>query len=376
MELDQVEIDKLGEKKICVGIDLIQQLNCLDHIQGIGKIRKKISTEISTLQNTLILKRLTINNIICSNLIHFAYLVKILNKTENVQGVDFPIKIHGSPKASIRIDIVTDNGKTWIKVIARNPIALCDIAFGRSNYGSKSVIDHANNYIEAARENPQCFQIPKIIFDFANQIDEELKSSLENLNIIVRIDGSSRNEISQSVDTISKLNLDVTAMMAFVSSLTCESSMWEFNQPILSEQAQAERRSSTKAFLDKVFEGKELIACTTAKESFLRILSVVGGPNEQKRAKKFLRSITILHDLNEDEEEFLWSSQKSRLCLAKKIQNRTYKIFSFGMYHKAFTVTANKSAIEAAKMQGLSIPAIIHEARALTEQKQYTAKKV
>lgn len=55
--------------------------------------------------------------------------------------------------------------------------------------------------------------------------------------------------------TTSKLNLDVTTMMAFVSALTCESCDWNFTQQILSEQAQRERLASTKAFLDKLFQG-------------------------------------------------------------------------------------------------------------------------
>lgn len=151
-------------------------------------------------------------------------------------------------------------------------------------------------------------------------------------------------------------------------------------------------------FLFQSITGKELIACKTAEQSFLSILNVVGGPNEKRRAKQFLNTVTILDDLTEDEEKSLWSLLGcERLRLAKKIQNRTYKIFSFGMYHKAITVTANKGAIEAAKMQvthlniilfincfnelnisvqGLSIPAIVHEARALTEQKQSTACKI
>lgn len=98
----------------------------------------------------------------CSNLAHFAYLVKIIEQTNNIQSIDYPIKIHGYQKASVRVDIITDNGRTWIKVIARNPKALNDIAFGRSNYGAKSILDHAKCYIEAAENNPYCFKSPTV----------------------------------------------------------------------------------------------------------------------------------------------------------------------------------------------------------------------
>lgn len=100
----------------------------------------------------------------------------------------------------------------------------------------------------------------QIIFDFANQIDEELESSLGELNIEVRIDGKAvlASHEQEFVD-IKTLNLDVTTMMASISSLTCESFDWEFDQSILTEQAIQESLSSTKVFLDELFKGKRML---------------------------------------------------------------------------------------------------------------------
>lgn len=64
---------------------------------------------------------------------------------------------------------------------------------------------------------------------------------------------------------------------------------------------------------------------------------------------QLLDTITIFPDLNESQENSICMSNKLRL--GKKISHRSYKIFMFGMFHKAVTVTANKGAIEAAKMQ-------------------------
>lgn len=58
-----------------------------------------------------------------------------------------------------------------------------------------------------------------------------------------------------SVPSITTLNLDVTAIMAFVSSLTCESCDYQFTHSVLNEQAAKESISSTKQFLDDLFEG-------------------------------------------------------------------------------------------------------------------------
>lgn len=98
-----------------------------------------------------------------------------------------------------------------------------------------------------------------------------------------------------------------------------------------------------------------MIACETARDSFLTILNVVGGPNEKDRASRLLNSITFLPDINDVDENSLWT-RNVKLRLGKKIQQRTYKVFTFGMYHKAITVTANKGAAEAAKMQVNLLP--------------------
>lgn len=204
-------------------------------------------------------------------------MIETIRRSKDVKGLDFPIKIGDSKKSSFRVDIVADDGATWIKVIARNPKALNDIAFGRSNYGAKSILDHAINYSEGANDNQFRFRNPKvnfsiifsetyryvifvsnfqIVFDFANRIDEELENSLRDLNIEVRVDGKAVVHKESQIGDIKLLNLDVTTLMAFVSSLTCESCDWEFDQEILTEQAIRESLSSTKEFLDDLFRGK------------------------------------------------------------------------------------------------------------------------
>lgn len=114
---------------------------------------------------------LTQNHILCTNLVYFEYFVKVLRETNHLQAVDFPVKLPGHRKTIARIDIVSSDGTEWIKVIARNPKALNDVAFGKSNYGSKSILDHGKLYNEIAKGNPQYFQIPKVIFESRYSLD-------------------------------------------------------------------------------------------------------------------------------------------------------------------------------------------------------------
>lgn len=106
--------------------------------------------------------RLTANNILCSNLVHFAHFVNVLEKTKNVHEVDVPVKSYEFQNPLVRIDIVADNGGTWIKVIARNSKSLNETALGRSNYGLKSILDHASSYTLAASYNLYLFRRPKV----------------------------------------------------------------------------------------------------------------------------------------------------------------------------------------------------------------------
>lgn len=44
------DLDKLGDEKIALGNGLIDALDELDHIDGVAKIKRKIASEISSLQ--------------------------------------------------------------------------------------------------------------------------------------------------------------------------------------------------------------------------------------------------------------------------------------------------------------------------------------
>jgi hypothetical protein len=53
---------------------------------------------------------------------------------------------------------------------------------------------------------------------------------------------------------VSTLNLDITAMIAYVSALTNGFCRFVFKEPILSQQAEWERLRPVKIFLEKIFQ--------------------------------------------------------------------------------------------------------------------------
>lgn len=54
-----------------------------------------------------------------------------------------------------------------------------------------------------------------------------------------------------------RLNLDVTAMIAYVSSLTNGGCQYKFKEPLLTQQAEWERKRPAKPMLDQIFQGNK-----------------------------------------------------------------------------------------------------------------------
>lgn len=245
-------------------------------------------------------------------------------------------------------------------MIARNPKSLSDTAYGRSGYGAKTILDQAAEFVEAANDNVYFFRAPKIVFEFCHKIDDDLAAELLQIGVTIEhrqpnatatasVDVAKRIALElndlEAVERVDTLNLDVTTMLAFISAMTNGSSNWEYQEPILTEQALWERQSPVKTVLDRIFDGKRLICCATAAASFWEITNLLGGVNEKRRAQAFMERVQVLADVERPPAEL------ERLTFGGKIKTRSLKIFSFGIEHQAMTVTANEGFIRSAKMQ-------------------------
>jgi hypothetical protein len=107
-------------------------------------------------------------------------------------------------KSRLEIDIVCNNGASWVKVIARNARALTLISLGNGEYGQKSVLDQANSYLICSKCHLHHYKPPDVIFHFAYGIEIPLAIRLEQMGIKVegeRIDAD--NEILSSQHDIS-----------------------------------------------------------------------------------------------------------------------------------------------------------------------------
>ncbi|XP_005191322.1 UPF0415 protein C7orf25 homolog [Musca domestica] len=356
-----------AEDKVDLGEVLIKTLDEFSEIPGVQKVQRKIVQEIKFLKKVIKNKTLKINHVQCSNLTHYEFLVKILQQQRDVVHVDcgFAVDYRENP---LRVDIVCENGLKWIKAIARNSKSLTDAARGEASFGARSIIDQAQEFVEASSQNLCMFKCPKVVFYFSHPIENELSMALEAEGVeIASLEKPSEVDKNSDISNISILNLDITTLLAYVSNVCNGSCNWKFQEPILTEQAEKERESPLKPILDKLFSGKRLICCTTAHKSFQDIVALLGGPEEKRRAEELTKRVEILPDVTSIPPEI------STIKFSGKINERSLLIFAFGMDMKAVTVTSNKAFIRSAKMQGINVPVFTHQARALTEAKEETA---
>lgn len=293
----------------------------------------------------------------CTNLNFFSHLVSSLYNYEEITAIS---TVRKSEEQSIRIDIIANDNRTWVNIIARNSDSILDEALGRCEFGCKDILAVADEWKQVS-DQMNFFQAPTVVFDFLHQINDELEQALEEKGIV--IGRKFHKSPLKSHRECSKLNIDITTLIAYVSELSNGGAHHKFNENLLEKQAATERKEAIKPILDSLFEGKQLICCETAVNSFDEIIRLLAGPNETARAEELKKRLTILPDV-ENPENII------KLDLSAQIKERSRKIFAFGVFHEAVTVTSNHGFKRSAKMQNLDIPTFIHGARALTENKQ------
>lgn len=389
---------KLLERKVADGEKLIEIVSKINNVNGVQKLQKKIKQEVCFLLKVAKAKEARKEHLLCTNLHHFQALVSCCiascDPLALLQG--FVLMKPDGRSRRICVDIVAEKGQQWIKVIARNPKALSQLSMGEGEFGQRSIVDHAVEYLECAHQHPRLFRTPKVVFHFACGIEKALADRLASLGIIVsgrRLDmcdllcqepesdsgvlqtcvsnscaeGSEPVSVTDCCHGDQRLNLDVTAMLAYVSALTNGRCNSEFKEPILNQQAEWERERPVKPVLDRLFEGKSLFCCASAVKDFKSIVSTLGGPGEVSRANELLAHVTVVPNMVSPRTEH-------QLKLGGKIKQRSLAVFSTGDAYRAVTVSANEGFVRAAKCQGVEFAVFIHESRALTEGKERSSE--
>ncbi|XP_030016281.1 UPF0415 protein C7orf25 homolog [Sphaeramia orbicularis] len=420
-------------ERIATAHSLLQRAEQLNRgVEGHGKLCAKLRAELRFLQRVesgeLIVKESHLHS---TNLTHLSAIVE---SAENLEGVVallhvFTYRDVVGNRCTLVVDVVGNNGHTWVKAVGRKAEALHNIWQGRGQYGDKSIVRQAEDFLLAARQTPVEYTEPRVVFAFYNGVSRPMADTLHHMGVSIRGDivavnivemdeeelqdvpatqnqglvaeeeedeeeeeeeeeeekeeepecGLTRVDRSNVVESLSfplqvkvdecrRVNLDITTLITYVSSLSHGRCHLTFREPVLTEQAAQERREAVLPRLDAFMEGKELFACRAAVTDFQVILDTLGGAGEKERAQKLLSHVQVVDDRP--------SERTLRLTPSTKVNRRSLLIFGTGDSLRAVTMTANSRFVRAAANQGVRYSVFIHQPRALTEGKEWRATPI
>nr|SVE85743.1 EOG090X0CWG [Daphnia pulicaria] len=403
METGIEDLKHLVLNKVQDGENLLQQVQShFTAVEGSKKLERRIRSEMKFLQKLLEAKTgVKKEHILSSNLGSLAAVVEILHQCESPAAVFKPFSLENGPISRIEVDVVSKGGAVWHKAIARKAEALEDISKGRTSCGQKSVIDQASDYIKCARLHPHLFNPPKVVFHFFNSISSTIAVKLGKLGVDVEGDvrpvmedefsGSDtssdwdrdeddsedyeeEDEENNGMATLphsnhcnmvqqsDKLFLDITCMVAYVSSMTNGGANYRFPKTIYNQQAEWERLSPAKPKLDALFGDKQLVTCREALIDFQTLVERMGGPGEKQRTQDLISRLDIVDDSP--------CGRVSHLQLTSNVKTRSRLIFCTADQLGIVIVTANTGFVRSAASQGIEIAHYVHEPRVLTEQQE------
>ncbi|XP_053114765.1 UPF0415 protein C7orf25 homolog [Hemicordylus capensis] len=401
-------------ERIAIAKELIKRAEALSRsqkggIEGGSKLCSKLKAELKFL-NKVEAGKVAIkeSHLQSTNLTHLQAIIESAENLKEVVGVlhVFAYEDNFGEKQSLVVDVVANSGHTWVKSIGRKAEALHNIWLGRGQYGDKSIIEQAEDFLQASCQQPVQYSNPHIIFAFYNGVSSPVAERLKQMGISIRGDIVAVNTLTEHaskdlplsssesddeggkclqvtkvdqdnliarvafptevrVDMCNKVNLDITTLITYVSALSYGGCHFIFKEKVLTEQAVQEREERVLPLLEEFMKDKELFACESAVRDFQVILETLGGPGEKNRATLLLERVTVVPDQP--------SERALSLVPSSKINSRSLAIFGTGDSLKAITITANSGFVRAAANQGVRFSVFIHQPRALTESKESSA---
>ncbi|KAM9844873.1 UPF0415 protein C7orf25 homolog [Aulostomus maculatus] len=411
------------QERISAAQALLQRAEQLGQaVEGRGKLCGKLRAELRYLRRVeagkLLIKASHLHS---TNLTH---LTAIIESAESLEGVVsllhvFSYQDAAGHRQTLVVDVVANGGHTWVKAVGRKAEALHNIWQGRGQYGDKSIIRQAGDFLQASCQQPVQYRHPHIIFAFYNGVSSPMADRLKDMGVSVRgdivavncvmteeeasedeeeeldsdavdhhdEDDDDEEEVPEltrvdrgtvvaslafpaqvEVEECRRVNLDITTLITYVSSLSHGRCHFTFREPVLTEQAAQERQEQVLPRLNTFMQGKELYASRAAVKDFQLILDTLGGPGEKERACQLLARLHLVDDQPSD--------RTLQLLPSAKINHRSLMIFGTGDSLRAITMTANSRFVRAAANQGVRYSVFIHQPRALTEGKEWRATPI
>lgn len=249
-----------------------------------------------------------------TNLTHLTAIVDSAQSLDDITALlhVFTYQDSAGHRRTLVVDVVANGGHTWVKAVGRKAEALHNIWQGRGQYGDKSIIRQAEDFLQASRQQPVHYCHPHVIFAFYNGVSSPMADHLRDMGVSVRGDIVAVNAVATEeeeeqhqeeeeeqaeedkdgevdeeeedtseltrvdrgtvvaslafpaqvhVEECRRVNLDITTLITYVSSLSHGRCHFAFREHVLTEQAAQECRQQVLPQLDAFMEGKELLPC-------------------------------------------------------------------------------------------------------------------
>ncbi|XP_029930005.1 UPF0415 protein C7orf25 homolog [Myripristis murdjan] len=370
-----------------------------------------------------------------TNLTHLAAVVASAESLEGVSAVlrVFAYEDAAGAKQSLVVDVVANGGHTWVKAIGRKAEALHNIWQGRGQYGDKSVISQAHDFLLASRQQPVQYSDPHIVFAFYNGVSSPMADRLTQLGISVRGDIVAVNSVEtreEEEEEEGEEEGEGAGIGAEAESRAAAGEEREDDDDDDDEEAEpgltrVDRHTvvASLAFPTqlKVEECRRvnldittLITCVSAlSHGRCQLAFREQVLTEQAAQERRQQVLPRLHAFMQDKELFACrsavddfqvildtlggpgekararqllgrlrvvedrpSERTLRLTASAKVNRRSLMIFGTGDSLRAVTMTANSGFVRAAANQGVRYSVFIHQPRALTEGKEWRATPV
>ncbi|KAI7857723.1 hypothetical protein BDC45DRAFT_20683 [Circinella umbellata] len=255
-------------------------------------------------------------------------------------------------RQTVKVDLVSEQGRVWVKVIARNAKGLRfdmaglehfdddeddeefmesdsdeeelqqqpkgeGIISGEDPFDDLPIFKKAKQYLRSASQHQVHFQTPIVIFAFMrlqpegqDEYVERILQRLRDLGIVVHVGSTGLLDSYYATHphpqdeyqiTTSSLNLDVSTALALISEMSHHPCLPD---QVLGEalqiQARREQEAPALPILVSIIRDKQLFMVQSAYNRLLQIVNVVGGTKEKARFRQLFNQ--------EEYEASFWTS--------------------------------------------------------------------
>ncbi|XP_072524981.1 UPF0415 protein C7orf25 homolog [Salminus brasiliensis] len=407
-------------------------------VEGRAKLCSKLRAELKFLEKVeagkVVIKE---SHLQSTNLTHLRAIVESAESLENVVSVLHVFAYEGPDghKQTLVVDVVANAGHTWVKAIGRKAEALHNIWQGRGQYGDKSVIHQAEDFLEASRQQPVQYSNPHIIFAFYNGVSSPMADRLREMGISVRGDivavntvvgvGEDDEQGEEDEEDEGEDDGDSGEDEQEAENIAVEEDedSDDEDSDIMHTRVDRDTIVASLAFPTEV----KVDVCNRANLDITTLITYVSSLSHgnchytfreqvlteqaaQERQEKVLPKLeefmkgkelfachSAVHDFRvildtlggpgekTRAEELLArltvvpdqpSERTERLVTSSKVNRRSLTIFGTGDSLRAVTMTANSGFVRAAANQGVRYSVFIHQPRALTEGKEWRATPI